>query len=176
MLISNFTGALIAGAIAITTVFAAPVAAANNGNRLARIVLGAAAVSLVAHKVRKEKTYRREVSRRNTREYRNNRTRHHDNRPKTCLRKKYTDHGWKTYYSRRCLSKHRKHRHEHYDARRDNGHANSRRHSHADHGNKHTNSRRHEATKRTTNQNRENVRNTRNINNDYFRKWNDTHN
>jgi hypothetical protein len=161
MYISNFTGALVAGAIAISAGFASPVAAANDSERLARIVLGAAAVGLVAHKIRKNKKRRAEVSRQNTYRYRDDHSGYHNNRPRTCLRKKYTGHGWKTYYSRKCLAQHRGHRRDHYDNHRHNDYVNSRRHKDSRYGHKYNSGKSH---------------NKRDINNDYFRKWNDTHN
>jgi hypothetical protein len=159
MHITNFTGALIAGAIAITTVFASPVAAASDGDRLARIVLGAAAIGLVAHKIHKNKKRRAEVSRRNTYGYDDNRGAYHNNRPRTCLRKKYTGQGWKTYYSRKCLAQYRGQRRGHYDASRHNGYANSKHHNDA-----------------RRNYSNHNFYGKRNINNNTFSKWNDTHN
>ncbi len=155
MIISNFTGALVAGAIALTAAFTSPVAAASDGERLARILLGAAAVGLVAHKVRKNKKRREEVSknyRYDSREYRSG---HGNHRPKTCLRKKYTGHGWKTFYSQRCLAKHRAHRYDSYDNHRHDRHRNTRR--------QHDDRRYHDR------------KDKRKLNDSYFRKWNDTH-
>jgi hypothetical protein len=140
MRISNFTGVIVASAIATSAIFATPVAAASDGDRLARIVLGAAVVGLVAHKIHKNKKHRKEVSR----DYRYD---DRDYRPKRCLRKKYTRHGWKTFYSQRCLAKHRAHRNDYYDNHRHDRYRDSRRQ----------------------------YDDRRKLNDNYFRKWNDSH-
>ncbi len=155
MHISNFTGALVAGAIAISATFASPVVAASDSDRFARILLGVAAVGLVAHKVRKNKKHREEVSRNYRYDNRDYRPGHRNYRPKSCLRKKYTGHGWKTFYSQRCLAKHRAHRNDYYDNHRHDRHRNSKR--------QYDDRRYHDRKDR------------RKLNDHYFRKWNDTH-
>jgi hypothetical protein len=147
MRISNFTGVIVASAIATSAIFATPVAAASDGDRLARIVLGAAVVGLVAHKIHKNKKHRKEVSRDYRYDDRDYRPQHRDYRPKRCLRKKYTRHGWKTFYSQRCLAKHRAHRNDYYDNRRQDRYRDSRRQ----------------------------YDDRRKLNDNYFRKWNDSH-
>ena len=155
MRISKFASALVAGAIATSAIFATPVSAASDGDVLARIVLGAAAVGLVAHKIHKNKKHRKEVSRNNRYDNRNYRSGHRNYRPKSCLRKKYTGYGWKTFYSQRCLTKHRTQRNDYYDNYRHNRHRDSRR--------KYDDRRYNEHEDR------------RKLNDGYFRKWNDTH-
>ena len=155
MRISKLTSALVAGAIATSAIFAAPVSAASDGDRLARIVLGAAAVGLVAHKIHKNKKRRKEVSRNYRYDNRGHRSGHRNYRPKTCLRKKYTGYGWKSFYSQRCLAKHRAYRNDGYDNHRHDRHYNSRR--------QYDDRRHHDRDDR------------RKLNDGYFRKWNDTH-
>ncbi len=105
---TKFIGAVLAGSIAITSAFAAPVAASSRTDNLAKILLGAAAVGLVVHSANKNKRARRaNVARQDHYAPRQPRVRYRENRPKTCLRKRYTNHGWKTFYSQRCLAKHR---------------------------------------------------------------------
>lgn len=105
---TKFIGAILAGSIAITSAFAAPVAASSRTDNLAKILLGAAAIGLVVHNVKKNKRARRtNVTRQDHYRPHQPRVRHHNYKPKTCLRKKYTNHGWKTFYSQRCLAKHR---------------------------------------------------------------------
>ena len=133
---TNFIGALLAGSIAITSTFAAPAAAASDGDRLARILLGAAAIGSVVHTVKKNKKRRDAVARRD--HYRPNqyqpRVRHNNHRPKTCLRKKYTYNGWQTFYSQRCLAEHRR-RNNVRNNHGHNTHVHDRTHAHDRHGN-----------------------------------------
>ena len=114
MRVSKFTGAIVAGAIAITSAFATPASAASDGDRLATILLGAAAVGLAVHTIKKKKKEKSHatVARHNAYRPRDSRAVYNQHRPKNCLRKKYTNHGWETYYSRKCLKNHRN-RHNH---------------------------------------------------------------
>ena len=117
MKMSKFTGVVIAGSIAPTSAFTTPVQAGSRGDKLATIILGAAAVGLVAHSIHKNKKSRANVTQYDQYgAYRPNKPRAHHNshRPRKCLRKKYTNHGWKTFYSRRYLEQHRTHRHGGY--------------------------------------------------------------
>lgn len=125
MRLSKFTIAVIASAIAMTTFATAPVAAASDGDRLATILLGAAAIGVIAHSVKKRKRARQEAAQYDNHYYRQPRAVQNRHRPKTCLRKKYTHDGWKTFYSRKCLKRHRSQSHNH-NAHRHNGHHNSR--------------------------------------------------
>ncbi len=131
MKISNFIGAVLVSSIAITSTFAAPAAAASDGDRLARILLGAAAVGLVVHTVKKNKNRHATVARQDHYRSRQQRARYNNHRPKTCLRKKYTYNGWQTFYSQRCLAQQRRNNNgRHSDARHDYdnyGHAHDRR-------------------------------------------------
>ena len=112
MRVSKFTSAIVAGAIAITSAFATPASAASDGNRLATILLGAAAVGLAVHTIKKNKKSHATVARHNAYRPREQRAVYNQHRAKNCLRKKYTNHGWKTFYSRKCLEKQRN-RHNH---------------------------------------------------------------
>jgi len=122
MRISKFTGAIVAGAIAITSVFTVPAAAASDSNRLATILLGAAAVGLVVHTVKKNKKSHATVVSHNAYKSHKPRVAYNRHRPKSCLRKKYTNHGWKTFYSRKCLEQHRKHNNHGYSEASRNNH------------------------------------------------------
>lgn len=134
---TKFIGAVLAGSIAITSAFTAPVAASGRNGDLAKILLGAAAIGLVVHTVKKNKKRRNSVARQDHYRPHQQRARHHNYKPKTCLRKKYTNHGWKTFYSQKCLANHRNNRnrgyaqnHDRYDQynNRNTHYANSRRH------------------------------------------------
>lgn len=125
MKMSKFTCAVIAGSIALTSAFTTAVQAGGRGDKLATILLGAAAVGLVAHTIHKNKKSRAKVTQYDHYDaYRPNkpRVRYNDHRPRTCLRKKYTNHGWKTFYSRKCLEQHR--------VRRNSGYAGAHGHNH----------------------------------------------
>ncbi len=146
MKLSKFTTAVIAGAIAITTFTTAPVAAASDGDRLAQILLGAAAIGVIVHSANKRKRARQEVTHYDKYQPRVVHNRH---RPKTCLRKKYTHGGWKTFYSRKCLEQHRSRSRNHnnhnvynnnsnHNTHNNNGHQNSR-HYKKHHKNTHRN-------------------------------------
>jgi hypothetical protein len=137
MILSKFTTAIIAGAIAITTFTTAPVAAASDSDRLAQILLGAAAIGVIVHTAKKRKRARQEVTHYDNYQHRQPRVVHNRHRPKTCLRKKYTHDGWKTFYSRKCLERHRSQSHNH-NTHKHNGHQNSR-HYKKHHKNTHRN-------------------------------------
>ncbi len=146
MRVSKFTGAIVAGAIAITSAFATPAAAASDGNRLATILLGAAAVGLVVHTVKKNKKSRATVVSHNAYRSRGSHTIYNQHRPKNCLRKKYTNHGWKTYYSRKCLEQQRN---RHNNGYSEANHHNHNRYDDGNHGrrnnhNRYNNHRRHD--------------------------------
>jgi hypothetical protein len=136
---SNFIGAVLAGSIALTSTFAAPVAASSKTDNLAKILLGAAAIGLVVHTVKKNKKRRAAVARQN--QYRpqqyQQRGYHNNHRPKTCLRKKYTYNGWKTFYSKKCLAQHRRqHNDEYVDVRDNYEYHNRRRDRHGNYNNR----------------------------------------
>ncbi|KAB7614453.1 hypothetical protein F9L33_07365 [Amylibacter sp. SFDW26] len=101
---SRLIALTVSGAIALTAV-ATPASAASDGDRLAQFLFGAAAIGAIAHVVHKDKKKRRqqEAARRQHYEpkpvYQNHKPRH-------CLRQKWTNHGWKKYYSRKCLKQH----------------------------------------------------------------------
>ncbi|MBL4750102.1 MAG: hypothetical protein JKX71_05875 [Amylibacter sp.] len=105
---TNFIGAVLAGSIAITSIFAAPVAASGKTDNLAKILLGAAAVGLVVYSVKKNKRARRaNVARQDYYRPQQPRVDHQYYKPKICLRKRYTYNGWETFYSQRCLDRNR---------------------------------------------------------------------
>jgi hypothetical protein len=138
MKITNFIGAVLAGSIAITSIFAAPVAASSRNGDLAKVLLGAAAIGLVAYSVKKNKKRRNNVAKQDyyrPQPYRQ-RARHYNYKPKTCLRKRYTNHGWKTFYSQRCLANHRNNRNGGYAQRHDryDGYNNNRNTQYTDSG------------------------------------------
>lgn len=121
MRMPKFVSAVVAGSIALTAGFSAPAAAGADSEQLARILLGAVAVGAIAHQVNKNSRSRETVVHHNDYQSYRPRVEHHNHRPKTCLRRKYTGHGWKTFYSSRCLEQHRHRRNGHNaNARFDN--------------------------------------------------------
>ena len=135
---SKFVSAIVAGSIAISAGFAAPAFAGADRNQLARILLGAVAVGAIAHQVNKNKKSREAVVHHNQYKPHQPRVVYDRHRPRTCLRKKYTQHGWKTFYSQKCLKQHRNrhgdrdwnHNHKHHDKH-------ARRHRHDNHRHDH---------------------------------------
>jgi hypothetical protein len=117
---AKFISALVAGSIALTAGFTTSASAANNNDKLAKIVLGVAAVAIAANVIRNKKKSRAPVTQYDT--YRTPQPVYNDYRPKTCLRKKYTPNGWQTYYSRRCLAQYRERTNDHYTNARRYGH------------------------------------------------------
>ena len=90
---SNFIAITVSGAIALSAV-ATPVSGASDGDRLAQLLFGAAAIGAIAHVVHKDKKKRRhqEAARR---QHYEPKPVYQNHKPRTCLRKKWTNHGWK---------------------------------------------------------------------------------
>lgn len=101
---SNLIAIAVSGAIALTAA-ATPASAASDGDRLAQILFGAAAIGAIAHVVHKDKKKRRQREAARNNHYKPQPV-YQNHKPRTCLRKKYTNHGWKTFYSRKCLKQH----------------------------------------------------------------------
>lgn len=136
MKISKFTAAIIASSIALTSLAAIPASAARDGEKLTRLLLGAIAVGAIVDTVKKNKRKRNHAAKYdNYNSHQPARVRN-SHRPKTCLRKKYTNQGWKTFYSQKCLNRHRAERRDHHPRARHHKHHNS----HA-HGQQHNNNR-----------------------------------
>ncbi len=101
---SNLIAITVSGAIALSAV-ATPASASNDGDRLAQFLFGAAAIGAIAHVIHKDKKKRRhqEAARRHHYESKPVYQKH---KPRECLRQKWTNHGWKKYYSHKCLKQH----------------------------------------------------------------------
>jgi len=118
-----FISAIAAAAIALTASIATPAAAGDRGDTLAKILIGAAVVGIAASVIHnKNKRRRQAVTQYDT--YRPNPAYRpyqprvvYQQRPKTCLRQRYTNYGWKTYYSRKCLDRYYSQRNSQYNQR-----------------------------------------------------------
>lgn len=97
---TKFIAMITATAIAFTGISAPSVQAADNGE-IARFLLGVGIIAAIANEASKSQAQPAPVQRRQ-----NHRHNAHNNKPpKKCLRQRYTNHGWKKYYSHRCLKK-----------------------------------------------------------------------
>ena len=124
---------IIIGGAAAFAIAAAPLAtpkaqASDKFDGLAIGILAAALIGIAAHEHKKSKR-EKVITHRNTpkvvyNQHHKKKHVHRTNRkPKRCLRKKWTNHGWKTYYGKSCLAKankkfahvhkHAKHGHRH---------------------------------------------------------------
>ena len=107
---STYISAIIAGALALTSSLSAPASAGADSEQLTRYLLGAAAIAAIAHASKK---HRQEAPAASYDAY-NSHVSYKSSKPRSCLRKKYTNHGWKTFYSKHCLNKHRSRHRSHY--------------------------------------------------------------
>ena len=91
-----------AGAIALSGLTAAPAKASPEDNLL-KFLVGAVIVGAVINEANK-KNKPAVVS--NNRHHKKKKNRHHaykPQKPKQCLRQRWTDYGWKTFYAKRCM-------------------------------------------------------------------------
>lgn len=130
MLKVKFINIVTVGAIALATATAAPARADSDGEKIIKLLIGVAAVAAIANSAKKNDDRHTNQRIKHTPP---KRVKHHTRPPKTCLRKRYTGHGWKTFYSRKCLNKHHyRHndRHVYNDVRPHNNHDHDRRRKH----------------------------------------------
>ena len=108
---TKFIAYITAGAIAFTGV-SAPAAQAGSGGELARFLVGVGVIAIIANEVNKNQNRRVATPPAATppRDHRRHphpprRVVHNPKPPQTCLRQRLEDHGWKKYYSHRCLER-----------------------------------------------------------------------
>ncbi len=95
-----------AGAIATAGIGAAPAQAGPNDD-LARFLIGAAIIGMIANSANNPNTYvRRNPIIQPV-------THVHRHKPRTCLRQKWTSRGWVKFYARRCMLNHGWHKRGH---------------------------------------------------------------
>ncbi|MFT5000495.1 MAG: hypothetical protein ACI861_001500 [Paracoccaceae bacterium] len=98
-----------AGAIALSGLTAAP-AQAGSSDELARLLFGAAIIGIIVN----EANNNAHVTVTKNKPHRNKKKRHHAHKkqkPRQCLRQRWTNHGWKKYFAKRCMAKHGWERH-----------------------------------------------------------------
>jgi hypothetical protein len=103
-----------AGAIAMTSITAAPVQA-DQADDLARFLIGAAILGIVVNEVNKSNTNATVTTNRRHKVYKPNNRRHvkaNQNKPRRCLRQRWTNHGWKKFYAKRCMQDFGWHKHQ----------------------------------------------------------------
>ena len=121
---SKFIGAVLAGSLAITSTFSAPAAASSETDKIAKILLGAAAVGFVVHNIKKNRN-RAPVAQYDAYPQQPQHVSRRRAQPHVCLRQRYTKHGWETYYSQRCLKRQKYHRYNSFQDVRNHGHHNN---------------------------------------------------
>lgn len=94
---NSIRGTLI-GALALTGAAAAP-AKAGDADAIAALLFGAATVAIIANEVKKDK---KSHSSQSAQTYSTPRP----TAPRACLRKKWTNNGWVTFYAPKCVERH----------------------------------------------------------------------
>ena len=126
MLKVKFINIVTVGAIALATATAAPARADSDGEKIVKLLLGVAAIAAIANATNKDRHHVAHTPPKRAKVI------HRVQPPKTCLRKRYTRNGWKTFYSRKCLNKHQyRHntRHVHNAPQPKHSHNKNRRHA-----------------------------------------------
>lgn len=107
---SRIIAFITAGAVAATTLTAP--AKADPANDLLRLAIGAAVIGAIVHGANQNNQPQVKVTRGYNDKKKKKRHAHGKNhKPRQCLVRKWTDHGWKKRYDRNCMAHYGWHRH-----------------------------------------------------------------
>jgi len=100
---TKFIAYVTAGAIAVTGMTAPSVQAGPNDD-LFNFIAGATLLAIIASGV--QNSAKPQATQSTQHRHKRHHRVAHRKPPKKCLRQRYTDYGWKKFYSHRCLQKH----------------------------------------------------------------------
>ena len=96
-----------AAAIALTGITAAPAQAGPN-DELARFLFGAAVIGIIVNEANKHNTRVVVTTNKHHKVKKHKKHKKHlvykSNKPRQCLRQRWTNHGWKKFYNKRCMA------------------------------------------------------------------------